>query len=41
MRKYLTGFGLGAYCGLGRSPPSELPRVLADHLQAVEIVRSG
>jgi hypothetical protein len=36
-RKYLSGFGLGAYCGFGRMPPSQLPQVLADHLKAVEI----
>ena len=31
-RKYLPEFGLGAYCGFGRLPVSELPQVLADHL---------
>ena len=36
-RKYLPEFGLGAYCGFGRLPASELPGVLADHLKAVEI----
>jgi hypothetical protein len=36
-RKYLPEFGLGAYCGFGRLPPSELPNLLADHLKAVEI----
>jgi hypothetical protein len=36
-RKYLPDFGLGAYCGFGRLPRSELPTVLADHLKAVEI----
>ena len=36
-RKYLPVFGLGAYCGFGRMPVSELPKVLADHLEAVEI----
>ena len=36
-RKYLPTFGLGAYCGFGRMQVSELPKVLADHLQAVEI----
>jgi hypothetical protein len=40
-RKYLPEFGLGAYCGFGRMPASELPQVLADHLQAVEIVSGG
>ena len=36
-RRYLPEFGLGAYCGFGRLPPSELPAVLADHLAAVEL----
>jgi hypothetical protein len=35
-RRYLPEFGLAAYCGFGRLPASELPRVLADHLDAVE-----
>ena len=35
--KYLSEFGLGAYCGFGRLPVSELPHVLADHLKAVEL----
>ena len=36
-RKYLPEFGLGAYCGFGRQPPSELRNILSDHLAAVEI----
>lgn len=32
---YLPDFGLAAYCGFGRSPVSELPAILADHLRAV------
>jgi len=40
-RKYLPEFGLGAYCGFGRMPVSELPNVLADHLEAVEIASRG
>ena len=36
-RKYLPAFGLGAYCGFGRQPPSELRNILDDHLQAVEL----
>jgi hypothetical protein len=40
-RKYLSDFGLGAYCGFGRLPPSDLPNVLADHLKAVEIYRAA
>ena len=40
-RKYLPAFGLGAYCGFGRMPVSELPKVLADHLEAAEIASSN
>jgi len=40
-RKYLPEFGLGAYCGFGRMPVSELPNVLADHLEAAEIASRG
>jgi hypothetical protein len=36
-RKYLADFGLGAYCGFGRLPASDLPKVLTDHLEAAEI----
>jgi hypothetical protein len=39
-RKFLPDFGLGAYCGLGRLPPSQLPTIMADHLKAVEIAAS-
>jgi hypothetical protein len=39
-RKFLPEFGLAAYCGFGRQAASELPRVLADHLAAVELARS-
>ena len=39
-RKFLQEFGLGAYCGFGRMPVSELPNVLTDHLKAVEIAGS-
>jgi hypothetical protein len=39
-RKFLPEFGLGAYCGFGRLPPSELPSVLADHLTAAEMLAS-
>jgi hypothetical protein len=38
-RKHIPSFGLGAYCGFGRIPVSELPNILADHLEAVEIAR--
>ena len=40
-RKYLPEFGLGAYCGFGRLPPSELSQVLAHHLAAVELAARG
>jgi hypothetical protein len=38
-RKYLPDFGLGAYCGFGRRPPAELPQILNEHIEAVEIAR--
>jgi len=34
-RKFLPDFGLAAYCGFGRTPPAEMPRLLADHLAAL------
>jgi hypothetical protein len=34
-RKYLKSFGVGAFCGFGRMPPSDMPRVLKEHKQAV------
>lgn len=34
-RRSLPDFGLAAYCGFGRTPPSELPRILQDHLTAL------
>jgi hypothetical protein len=36
-RRYLSDFGLGAACGFGRRPVSELPAILTDHLKAVEM----
>ena len=36
-RKYLPEFGLGAYCGFGRLPTSQLRKILADHLTAVDL----
>lgn len=36
-RKYLPDFGLAAYCGFGRTPPGDLPRLLEDHLAAVDV----
>ncbi|MEO7402879.1 MAG: hypothetical protein ABIU95_04345 [Burkholderiales bacterium] len=37
-RKYLPEFGVAAFCGFGRMPPADMPRVLADHLKAMEAV---
>jgi hypothetical protein len=39
-RKYLPEFGLGAYCGFGRQPRSELQNILNEHLQAVAMAGS-
>ena len=36
-RQFLPDFGLAAYCGFGRRHPEELPEVLAEHLQAIEV----
>jgi hypothetical protein len=33
-RKYLPEFGLAAYCGFGRSPVSDLPGILVEHVKA-------
>jgi hypothetical protein len=40
-RKFVPSFGLGAYCGFGRTPPSQLPQLLEDHLKAVELLRAA
>jgi hypothetical protein len=37
-RKALPEFGVAAYCGLGRTPPAEVPRILDEHVQAMEIM---
>jgi len=37
-RKYLHDFGVGSYCGLGRTPASEVPRVLEDHIKAMQLI---
>jgi hypothetical protein len=34
-RKYLPEFGLAAYCGLGRTPASQMPAMLDEHREAV------
>ena len=36
-RKVLSDFGLAAYCGFGRVPPSDLPAVLDEHRKALTI----
>jgi hypothetical protein len=30
---------VGAFCGFGRMPPKELPRVLKEHEQAAKLIR--
>jgi hypothetical protein len=40
-RKFVPDFGLGAYCGFGRTPPEQLPQLLADHLNAVELLNAA
>ena len=39
-RKYLAEFGVAAFCGFGQMPPADMPRVLSDHLRAVEALAS-
>jgi len=34
-QKYLPDFGVAAYCGFGRLPPSAMPAVLDEHLLAI------
>jgi hypothetical protein len=36
-RQFLPDFGLAAYCGFGRTPPGDMPKVLQDHVDAVKI----
>src|SRR5258708_3593539 len=38
VRKFVPSFGLAAYCGFGRTPPEQLPQLLEDHLQALELL---
>jgi len=40
-QKFLPDFGLAAYCGFGRTPPGEMPRILQDHLDAAKIAGLG
>lgn len=36
-RAVLPDFGVAAYCGFGRTPPEQLPKILEDHLEAIAI----
>lgn len=36
-KKFWPDFGLAAYCGFGRVPPPELPKILDDHLKAASL----
>ena len=36
-RKFVSEFGLGAYCGLGRLEAGQVEGVFSDHLRAIEI----
>jgi hypothetical protein len=40
-RRHLKDFGVAAYCGFGRRPPSEMSEILTDHISAVEFLRRG
>lgn len=37
-RRFLPQFGIAGYCGFGRMPSSDMPRVLAEHLQAIATI---
>jgi len=37
-RKHLNDFGVGAYCGFGRLPPEDLPRMLEEHRRAADLL---
>jgi hypothetical protein len=41
VRKFVADFGLGAYCGFGRTPPEKLAQVLDDHIKAVEMLKAA
>jgi hypothetical protein len=41
VRKFVPNFGLGAYCGFGRTPPALLKQVLDDHLRAVGMLKAA
>jgi hypothetical protein len=38
-RRYLPAFGMAAYCGFGRISPEQVPAVLDEHLQAVQLAK--
>jgi hypothetical protein len=40
-KKYLSSFGLAAYCGFGRLEPSELNSIKADHLKAITLLEGN
>ena len=40
-RKYLRDFGVAAYCGFGRLPPAEMPRVLDEHVAALRAITAA
>jgi len=40
-RKYLPDFGFAAYCGFGRTPPSQMDAVLREHLKAADLPVPG
>jgi hypothetical protein len=40
-RRFVSSFGLAAYCGFGRTPPEELPQLLKDHLTALELLKAA
>ena len=37
-QRTLKDFGVGAFCGFGRMPPSDMPRVLREHKQALSLL---
>lgn len=39
-KRFLPEFGLGAFCGFGRMAPSEMPRILEEHLDALHHARA-
>jgi hypothetical protein len=40
-RRYISNFGLAAPCGFGRSSAAELPSLLRDHQEALELLREA